>query len=80
MGWTYNTADSVANDGPLITGVAIALTATSLSVLLLRLYVRLWMIKATGAGMSHRFLIFQSLTIDCRISDDYVLIFTWVRS
>jgi hypothetical protein len=50
MGWTYNTIDGVANDGPQITAVAIALTSASLGALLLRLYVRVWMIKAIGAG------------------------------
>jgi hypothetical protein len=51
MGWTYNTADDVANDGPQIAAVAIALTSTSLSMLLVRLYVRIRMIKAIGIGM-----------------------------
>jgi hypothetical protein len=50
MGWTYNAADNVANDGPRITAVAVALTAASLSVLSIRLYVRIWMIKAMGIG------------------------------
>jgi hypothetical protein len=58
MGWTYNTADSVANDGPQITAVAIALTSASLSFLLLRLYVRVWMIKAIGAGTYDDLLAF----------------------
>ncbi|KAH3907540.1 hypothetical protein HBI56_159650 [Parastagonospora nodorum] len=49
MGWTYNTADDIANDGPQITAVAIVLTSASLSILLLRMYVRVWMIKAVGA-------------------------------
>jgi hypothetical protein len=50
MGWTYNTADNVANDGPLISMVAIVLTALSLAMLLLRFYVRGYMIKAVGVG------------------------------
>ena len=50
MGWTYNTADDVPNDGPQIAAVAIALTAMSSVILLLRFYVRVCMIKAVGAG------------------------------
>jgi hypothetical protein len=50
MGWTYNTADGVANDGPLISIVAIVFTALSLTMLLLRFYVRGYMIKAVGVG------------------------------
>jgi hypothetical protein len=50
MGWTYNTPDGVPNDGPHITAVAIVFTAMSLSILLLRFYVRGVMIKAIGAG------------------------------
>ncbi|KAF1925975.1 uncharacterized protein M421DRAFT_68548 [Didymella exigua CBS 183.55] len=49
MGWTYNTSDNVPNDGPQITTVAIVFTATSLAMLLLRFYVRGYMIKAVGA-------------------------------
>ncbi|KAF1829899.1 hypothetical protein BDW02DRAFT_535275 [Decorospora gaudefroyi] len=49
MGWTYNTPAHVANDGPLITAVAITFTTLSLAVLSLRIYVRSWMIKAVGA-------------------------------
>ncbi|RYO55343.1 hypothetical protein AA0113_g9048 [Alternaria arborescens] len=49
MGWTYNTPDDAANDGPHITAVAIIFTALSLSILSLRFYVRGWMIKAIGA-------------------------------
>lgn len=50
MGWTYNALDGVPNDGPLITAVAIIFTMLSLSILLLRFYVRGVMIKAIGAG------------------------------
>jgi hypothetical protein len=49
MGWTYNTPDGVANDGPLVTGVAIFFTAASLIILSLRFYVRGVMIKQFGA-------------------------------
>lgn len=50
MGWTYNTPDGVANDGPQISAVAIVFTSVSLLVLLLRFYVRGCMVKAIGAG------------------------------
>jgi hypothetical protein len=50
MGWTYNTADNVENEGPRIVAIAIILTASSLGISLLRFYVRVWMIKAIGAG------------------------------
>jgi hypothetical protein len=49
MGWTYNTPDGVANDGPLVTGLAISFTAASLIILSLRFYVRGVMIKQFGA-------------------------------
>ena len=52
MGWAYNTADNVANDGPLISIVAVVFTALSLAMLLLRFYVRGYMIKAIGVGKS----------------------------
>lgn len=50
MAWTYNTPDGVPNEGPQITAVVIIFTATSLSILLLRFYVRGFIIKAVGAG------------------------------
>ena len=51
MGWTYNTVNPDAiTIGPMITGVAAALTALSFIVVCLRLYVRLRMIKAPGYG------------------------------
>ncbi|KAL2259519.1 hypothetical protein VTK26DRAFT_6787 [Humicola hyalothermophila] len=49
MGWTYNTKDSDApTDGPMITGVAAALTGLSLITVCLRTYVRAILIKAFG--------------------------------
>ncbi|KAF3030340.1 hypothetical protein E8E11_000426 [Didymella keratinophila] len=79
MGWTYNTPDSVPNDKPQITAVAIVFTAMSLSILLLRFYVRGIMIKAIGAG--------KRLSCSCHASrppltltDNYVLIFTWITA
>ncbi|KAK4044872.1 hypothetical protein C8A01DRAFT_42483 [Parachaetomium inaequale] len=50
MGWTYNTKDPNAPTlGPLITGVASALTLLSLITVCLRVYVRAFLIKAFGA-------------------------------
>ena len=50
MGWTYNTPDDIANEGPQITAIAIIFTAVSLLVLTLRFYVRGCITKAIGAG------------------------------
>ncbi len=51
MGWTYNTADPDAPTiGPMITGVAIALTVISFLTVCLRVYVRGFLIKAFGVG------------------------------
>lgn len=58
MGWTYNTKDPNApTDGPMITGVAIVLTALSFVTVCLRTYVRAILIKALGVGkipLQHR--------------------------
>ncbi|KAK3902459.1 hypothetical protein C8A05DRAFT_44114 [Staphylotrichum tortipilum] len=49
MGWTFNTKDPDAPTiGPLITGVAIALTLLSLVTVCLRTYVRGFLIRAFG--------------------------------
>ncbi len=51
MGWTYNTTDPDAPTiGPMITGVAIALTVISFLTVCLRVYVRGFLIKAFGIG------------------------------
>jgi hypothetical protein len=51
MGWTYNTRDPDApTTGPLITGVAGALTLLSLITICLRTYVRAFLIRAFGVG------------------------------
>lgn len=51
MGWTYNTVNPDAiTTGPMITGVATALTTISFIAVCLRLYVRLRIIKAPGYG------------------------------
>jgi hypothetical protein len=53
MGWTYNTTDPDAPTiGPMITGVAIALTVISFLTVCLRVYVRGFLIKAFGIGMT----------------------------
>lgn len=78
MGWTYNTPDDVANDGPQISAIAIAFTILSLSILALRLYVRVWMVKAVGAGELFPLHFVNRVAILTLSPDDYVLIFTWV--
>jgi hypothetical protein len=50
MSWTFNTPDGVANGGPQITAVAVVFTALSFMFLLLRFYVRGFMLKAFGPG------------------------------
>jgi len=51
MGWTYNTVDPNADtNGPTIAAVGITFTTISLITVCLRMYVRLFMIKAAGAG------------------------------
>ena len=59
MGWTYNTKDPDAPTiGPLITGVATALTTLSLVTVCLRTYVRAVLIKAFGIGKPFSFFFF----------------------
>jgi len=77
MGWTYNTADDVQNEGPKITAVAVVLTGASLSISLLRFYVRVCMIKSFGAGMSFNRLFYRFVA-DNILTDDWALLFTWV--
>ena len=50
MGWTYNTRDDTPSDGIQITAIAIVFTSLALVALILRLYVRAWLVKAVGAG------------------------------
>jgi hypothetical protein len=50
MGWTFNTPDNTPSDGPQITAIAIVFTSLSFIALALRLYVRVWLVKAVGAG------------------------------
>lgn len=52
MGWTYNTLEGTASEGPRITAIALTVTILALIALLLRLYVRTLIVKAVGAGMS----------------------------
>ncbi|KAH8596903.1 hypothetical protein B0O99DRAFT_508895 [Bisporella sp. PMI_857] len=49
MGWTYNTVNPNAEtNAPTIAAVGISFTTLALILVSLRMYVRLWMIKATG--------------------------------
>lgn len=75
MGWTYNTPDGVANDGPHLSAVAISFTGVSLIILLLRFYVRGVMIKTIGSGMREDMSVslFQADN-----PDDWTLLVTWV--
>ncbi|KAI0009285.1 hypothetical protein F4779DRAFT_617732 [Xylariaceae sp. FL0662B] len=49
MAWVYNTTDGTPTNGHAIAAIAISLTATSLSALILRFYVRGWLVKSVGA-------------------------------
>lgn len=49
-GWTYNAPDGAPTSGPQISSLAIVFTAVALLVVLMRVYVRGFMVKAFGAG------------------------------
>ncbi|KAK8108478.1 hypothetical protein PG984_014279 [Apiospora sp. TS-2023a] len=49
MAWAWNTLDDVPSDGPKITAIAIAFTTVSLLLVVLRAYVRFFLVKAVGA-------------------------------
>lgn len=49
-GWVLNASDGAATDGPQITAVAVVMTALALTTVLLRLYVRFGIIRASGLG------------------------------
>lgn len=48
MGWVFHAAEHAPTDGPEITAIAIAMTALALTTVLLRIYVRFGIIKASG--------------------------------
>ncbi|KAK5995367.1 hypothetical protein PT974_03771 [Cladobotryum mycophilum] len=48
MAWAYNTPDGTANNAPTIVAVALSVTILALISLLLRLYVRIFMLKNMG--------------------------------
>jgi hypothetical protein len=51
MGWTYNTVNPNAEtNAPTIAAVGITFTTLSFLVVCLRMYVRVYMIKAAGTG------------------------------
>lgn len=52
MGWIYNKSDDTPTWGPQIVAIAVAFTAVSFTACCLRIYVRLFLIKAFGAGES----------------------------
>jgi len=81
MGWTYNTPDDVANEGPQITAIAIVFTAVSLLVLTLRFYVRGCITKAIGAGKSDGTELFLDIQLThLSLLDDWILVVTWVSN
>lgn len=49
-GWVINASDHAVTDGPQITVVAIVMTALALTTVLLRIYVRFGIIRASGIG------------------------------
>ncbi|KAI1047851.1 hypothetical protein LB505_012265 [Fusarium chuoi] len=49
-GWTYNAPSGSPTDGPQITSIAVVFTAVALLTVLLRVYVRGFMLKSVGAG------------------------------
>ncbi|KAM0246294.1 hypothetical protein ACHAQJ_010266 [Trichoderma viride] len=48
MAWAYNTPDGTPNHGPMITAIALVVTALALIALCLRIYVRTRITKAIG--------------------------------
>jgi hypothetical protein len=66
-GWSYNTPDNLVNDGLQLTVIAITLTTLSLAAVLLRFYVRAYMIRATGAGRGFVLHYSFSLTNDLHL-------------
>ncbi|KLO82552.1 integral membrane protein PTH11 [Fusarium fujikuroi] len=48
-GWTYNAPSGSSTDGPQITSIAVVFTAVALLTVLLRVYVRGFMLKSVGA-------------------------------
>lgn len=49
-GWTYNAPDGAPTSGPQISSLAIVFTSVALLVVIMRVYVRGFMVKAFGAG------------------------------
>lgn len=48
MGWVFNTPDDTPTYGLNLVGIGMAMTGLALITVCMRLYVRLFMIKATG--------------------------------
>lgn len=82
MGWTFNTVDPNApTDGPKISAVAIAMTTLAMVAVILRVYVRQFMVKAFGSGMSRLIIsLFPKLLMLIMIADDWVIVYAWVSS
>lgn len=68
-------------DGPKISAVAIVMTTLAMVAVILRVYVRQFMVKAFGAGMSKVIIsLFLKLLVLTMISDDWVIVYAWVSS
>lgn len=83
MGWTFNTVDPNApTDGPKISAVAITMTTLAMVTVILRVYVRQFMVKAFGAGTFRLVTnVFLSLHMLITIfTDDWVIVYAWVSS
>lgn len=83
MGWTFNTVDPNApTDGPKISAVAIIMTTLAMVTVILRVYVRQFMVKAFGAGTFRpiKNVFHNSYMLIAMITDDWVIVYAWVSS
>ena len=81
MGWTFNTVDPNApTDGPKISAVAIIMTTLAMVTVILRVYVRQFMVKAFGAGTFRLVtnLILSLYMLIAMFADDWVIVYAWV--
>ncbi|KAI9170656.1 integral membrane protein [Paramyrothecium foliicola] len=74
MGWVNNAEEGVLTDGPMITGVAAAMSGLCIILVSLRLYVRLFLIRAFGHD---DWLIVVSLIGACGYSISAIVQTTW---
>jgi hypothetical protein len=50
MGWTYNANEGAETNGPTLTAVGSTFTVLSFLIVVLRMYVRGFLVRAIGAG------------------------------